>query len=73
VEEVVMTETIELKDRLVKKARNLSGINDDADLINMTLNRYIHAEETFRAMMKFKDSDIIDETYNPKACYKDVV
>jgi hypothetical protein len=32
-----MTETLELQDRLVSKAKKLSGINDSHELVNMAL------------------------------------
>jgi hypothetical protein len=61
---------MDLNERLVKKAKKLSSITDDKQLVDMALDSYIHGEEVFRAMMKFKDSDIIDPDYDPKAGYK---
>jgi Arc/MetJ family transcription regulator len=65
-----MTATIELNDRLVKKAKKLSGINDDKQLVDMVFKRYVHGEEACRALMKLKDSNIIDPDYDPKEGYR---
>jgi hypothetical protein len=55
-----MTTTIELNDRLVKKAKKLTGINDDSKMLNKVLKTYINAEEVAAAMIPLENSGIWD-------------
>jgi Arc/MetJ family transcription regulator len=61
-----MTATIELNDRLINKAKRLSGISDEKELVNMAIKSYIKGEETWRDMVKLKDSNCVIEGYDPK-------
>ncbi|MDR3324608.1 MAG: type II toxin-antitoxin system VapB family antitoxin [Spirochaetaceae bacterium] len=66
-----MTATIELNDGLVTKAKKLSGIADDKDLVQMALKRYIEGTEFLRAAIRVKkeigDENPFWEGYDPKA------
>jgi hypothetical protein len=53
-----MTATIELNDRLVNKAKKLTGITEDSKMLNKVLKTYINAEEIAAGMLKYKDSGI---------------
>jgi hypothetical protein len=53
-----MTATIELNERLVNKAKKLTGITEDSKMLNQVLKTYINAEEIAAGMLKYKDSGI---------------
>jgi hypothetical protein len=55
-----MTATIELNDRLVKKAEKLTGIDDESRMLNEVLKTYINAEEFARSMVPLQGSKIWD-------------
>jgi hypothetical protein len=55
-----MTATIELNDRLISKAKKLTGITEDSKLINQILKRFIEGQEFAASMLPYKDSGIWD-------------
>jgi hypothetical protein len=55
-----MTATIELNDRLLKKAEKLTGITDESKMLNEVLKTYINAEEFARSMAPLQGSKIWD-------------
>lgn len=63
----MMTMTVDLNERMLKRAEKLSGISDGSKLVNMAIKSYITGEETWRDMVKLKDSNCIIEGYDPKA------
>jgi Arc/MetJ family transcription regulator len=52
-----MTATIELNDRLLNKAKKLTGITEDSKVVNEILKDYIQGKEFVAGMVKLKDSD----------------
>jgi Arc/MetJ family transcription regulator len=65
-----MTATIELDDLMVSKAKKLTGISDDKELVNMTIARVVKGQELVRAMIE--DSKVIKgnpfwDDYDPRA------
>jgi hypothetical protein len=61
-----MTATIELNDRLFNKAKKLTGITEDNELMNEVLKDYIRGKEFVAGMIKLKDSDGLWPDYDPK-------
>jgi hypothetical protein len=55
-----MTATVELSERLVRKAEKLTGICDESKMLNEVLKTYINAEEFARAMVPLQGSKIWD-------------
>jgi hypothetical protein len=53
-----MAEILQLNERLVKKAKELTGIDEDSKMLNEVLKTYINAEEFARDMLPLQDSDI---------------
>ncbi|MDR3343607.1 MAG: type II toxin-antitoxin system VapB family antitoxin [Treponema sp.] len=39
-----MIATIELNDQMVSKAKELSGISDDKELVNMIIDRFVRGQ-----------------------------
>jgi hypothetical protein len=66
-----MIKTIDLDERLIRKAKKLSGIDDDKALLQMTVKSYIEGEEFARAALKTKkaigDENPFWDDYDPKA------
>jgi hypothetical protein len=55
-----MTATIELNERLVTKAKKLTGITEDGKLLNQVLKRFVEGQEFAASMLPYKDSGIWD-------------
>jgi Arc/MetJ family transcription regulator len=53
-----MTTTLDLNERLVKKAQKLTGISEESKMLNEVLKTYVNAEEFAREMLPLQDSDI---------------
>jgi predicted transcriptional regulator len=66
-----MTATIELNDRLVNKAKKLSCITNDQDLVTMTIAHYLEGAEIRVAAIKAKeasgDKNPFWDDYDPKS------
>jgi hypothetical protein len=66
-----MKETIELNESLVSKAKRLSGIDNDQELLNMTIIHYIEGAEIREAAQKARaitgNENPFWEGYDPKA------
>jgi hypothetical protein len=61
-----MTATIELNDRLVDKAKKLTGITENSKVMNEVLRDYIRGKEFVAGMVKLRDSDGLWPGYDPK-------
>jgi len=65
-----MTATIELSDRLVKKAKRFSGISDFQQLMHKMLESYIDGTEYLNSLIhvseKIDDTDSFGEGYDPR-------
>jgi hypothetical protein len=66
-----MTATIEVNERLLKKAEKYSGITDESKLLQMVLKRYVKGVEFSAEMLKAKaaigDENPFFDGYDPKA------
>jgi hypothetical protein len=66
-----MTATIELNDRLINKAKKLSGITNEQDLVKMTISHYLEGAEIKAAATKAKqaigDENPFWDNYDPKS------
>jgi hypothetical protein len=65
-----MIATIELNDQMVSKAKELSGISDDKELMNMVIDRFVRGQEFLRSMVETKESikeNPFWDGYDPKA------
>jgi hypothetical protein len=69
--ELTMTATIELNDRLISKAKKLSGITNEQDLVSMTITHYLEGAEIRVAAAKAKEAAWNEnpfwDGYDPKA------
>jgi Arc/MetJ family transcription regulator len=61
-----MTATIELNDRLIGKAKKLTGITENSKVVNEILRDYIRGKEFVAGMVKLKNSDGLWPGYDPK-------
>jgi hypothetical protein len=61
-----MMATIELNDRLVDKAKKLTGITEDSKVVNEVLRDYIRGKEFVAGMIKLKDSGGLWPEDDPK-------
>jgi hypothetical protein len=66
-----MTATIKLNDRLINKAKKLSGITNEQDLVKMTITHYLEGAEIRVAAIRAKEATGSEnpfwEGYDPKA------
>jgi hypothetical protein len=66
-----VTATIELNDRLINKAKKLSGITNEEDLVKMTISHYLQGAEIRAAAVKAKkamgNENPFWDNYHPKA------
>jgi hypothetical protein len=66
-----MTMTIDLNERMLKRAEKLSGISDGSKLLGMTLKRYIDGQALRKAAISAKEAageeNPFWEDYDPKA------
>jgi predicted transcriptional regulator len=66
-----MTATIELSDRMVKRAKTLSGISDEQKLMRMTIAHYLEGAELRVAAARAKEATGGEspfwDGYDPKA------
>jgi hypothetical protein len=66
-----MTATIELNEKLIKKAEKYSGINDESKLLQMTLKRYVDGQALRKAAQEAQQAangeNPFWDDYDPKA------
>jgi Arc/MetJ family transcription regulator len=65
-----MTATIELDDLMVSEAKELSGISDDKELVNMTIDNFVKGQKRLRSMIEARESikeNPFWDDYDPRA------